>query len=202
MRRANGEHTEVCSPLGSCSRCIVGIGQGCVTCKNKRTIEFKDKFVVLPGSAETPILGIKSIKKMDLVGENMTLFRTEEAMARHQPPIATRDDEVIPPIRTREPNAPDKTSMTGDVNGDGGDEKGRGRPQKGETESDEGKAAGPHEKGTPGAMKSRRISEREDRRGGEEMIPRDVAKSHRRRFSGVKRKLRDLQQRSRYPEGI
>ena len=67
MKRAKGEYIEVCSPLGKCSRCAVGSARGCLTCKNKQ-VTFDEKFVVLPGSADTPILGIKSIREMDLVG--------------------------------------------------------------------------------------------------------------------------------------
>ena len=95
MRNANGEHIEVCSPLGKCSKCIVGIGRGCIFCKNKKIL-FKEKFVVLPGSDDTPIVGIQAMRDMDLVGENIHLFRTAESLAKDMPPIASRGDQVTP----------------------------------------------------------------------------------------------------------
>ena len=101
-RRSVGRHREICSPLGSCVRCTVGTGNVCLTCSNNKQVCFENDFVVLPNSSETPIVGMKAIREMDLVGENPLLFRTAEALARRTPAMATAGDKVTSRKRSLE----------------------------------------------------------------------------------------------------
>ena len=57
-------------------------------------IEAEKEFIILPKSREEPILGIKTIRDLDLVGKYPRLFRTEAAMARQSPPIVSAGDKV------------------------------------------------------------------------------------------------------------
>ena len=70
-----GKHVEVCSPLkGTCTQCMIGKGTLCLSC-NDNTELFEEEFFVLPESNDKPILGIRTMREMDLVGKYPLLFK-------------------------------------------------------------------------------------------------------------------------------
>ena len=189
-----GRTIRVCSPLkGTCSNCNVGKMSFCVTCKNNKE-QFEQDFVVLPGSAEKPILGIQAMRDMDLVGKNPELFRTAEALAQQPPPIASAGDKVTtfkpgsdkserenPPSKKRKSR---KKLRQKNKRGDGGKVSNPLRDKK----------AGPQGKlGTLDAMKSRRILKVGKRRVDGRSTP-ITAKARKGKTSRGKRKLRELSQ--------
>ena len=94
MKTITGRTVEVCSPIkGTCERCMIGKSKFCLTCNDKEETFEKD-FIVLPGSADRPILGMQAIRDMDLVGKYPLLFRTAEALAQQPPPVASAGDKV------------------------------------------------------------------------------------------------------------
>ena len=201
MKTGSGRTVEVCSPIkGTCERCVIGKGKFCLSCNDKEETFEKD-FIVLPGSADRPILGIQAMRDMDLVGKYPLLFRTVEALAQQPPPIASAGDKVTtqkpgsgshknvtnktegkksPPTRARQNNNLPKGEQTLD----------------GEIISDplRDNVAGPQGKlGIPDAMKSRRILKVGKRRVDGRSTPITTG-THGRRFGGGKRKLRELNQ--------
>ena len=159
---------QVCSPLNKCTQCAVGVGNVCVQCSNKR-VSFESDFVILPSSKETPIIGMKSIREHDLVGENPLLFRTAEALARQTPPRAAAGDKVTP--------------------------QGGSTDDSQEQLNDDQTAAGPHQQGgIPATLKSRRILKIRGRRVDGRSVPLEKAQPPRKRSRCVKRKLRELHQ--------
>ena len=201
MKTGSGRTVEVCSPIkGTCERCMIGKSKFCLSCHDKEETFEKD-FIVLPGSADRPILGIQAMRDMDLVGKYPLLFRTVEALAQQPPPIASAGDKVTtqkpgsgshknvtnktegkksPPTRARQNNNLPKGEQTLD----------------GEIISDplRDNVAGPQGKlGIPDAMKSRRILKVGKRRVDGRSTPITTG-THGRRFGGGKRKLRELNQ--------
>ena len=167
MRTSIGQKIQVCSPLNKCTLCTVGVGNVCVQCSNKR-VSFKSDFVVLPSSKETPIIGMRSIRENDLVGENPLLVRTAEALARQTPPRAAAGDRVTP-----------RSGYTEDAQGQSTEDR---------------VAAGPHQEwGILAALKSRRVLKVGGRRVDGRSSPPENAKPPGKRSRCVKRKLRELQ---------
>ena len=168
----------MCTPLGICTNCNVGsckfrLSEINEKNKEKDEKEFEKEFVILPKSAENPILGIRTIRDCDLVGEYPGLFRTEAAMANQPPPITSAGDEVtsrkkpVGGTRKRKKSLP-KPSAWNNVKG----------PQ--------GVIMGVRE-----AMESRRILKIGGRRIGGKWIPADAGL--RGKKIGVrKRKVREL----------
>ena len=172
---SDGRRIDVCSPVnGTCAKCIVGRGRFCLSCNDNNNKEtFENEFVVLPGSKDKPILGIKSMRDMDLVGKYPLLFRTADALARESPPVAVTGDRVAP-----------RTSDSSDLPPTKGDES---------PESDT-EVSGPHlEGGIRAVTKSRRVLRVGKRRIDGRSVPNEAG-THGRRFGGEARKLRELQQ--------
>ena len=172
---------KLCSPIkGSCTHCVVGTSDFCIDCNNNKET-FNKEFLVLPGSSERPIIGIKDMRGLDLVGKYPHLFRTEEAMAKQSPPIASSGDSVTT----------QKKSGSGK----------RKRKKSDSTASPWNNVKGPFkdgidvDTGVREAMKSRRILKVGGRRVDGKWIPADAGLRGRKKIGVRKRKLRELIQR-------
>ena len=167
---------EVCSPLkGHCTKCAIGTFKFCLDCDNVNRIEAEKEFIILPKSREEPILGIKTIRDLDLVGKYPRLFRTEAAMARQSPPIVSAGDKVTTQKKPGEGKNKRKKNAHPES------------PWKNVKDSQ-----GFH-MGVPEAMKSRRILRVGGRRVDGKWHPADRAGLHGKKKLGVrKRKFREL----------
>ena len=191
-RNGGGGQITVCSPLkGTCQECAIGKIDFCVECdKNNKNLVTKD-FVILPGSKDKPILGIKTMRDMDLVGIYPELFRTAEAMAKRPSPIPSGSDRITRPRKTGSENVTNGSegetspSKEGTANNNLPNE--RGMDTRQEVASSQGKLR------TPDDMKTRRVLKVGTRRADERSIP-PKDETHGRRFGGGKRKLRELRQ--------
>ena len=177
---SKGEKIDVCSPVnGTCASCTIGSATFCLTCNDKKEI-YEKEFVVLPKSKDKPILGIQSMRDMDLVGKYPLLFRTPAALARETAPISDTGDRIAP--RTE---GVDRSEMTGRTTSREAEEV----PDPSE------KVAGPHDRwGTRADMKSRRVLKVGKRRIDGRSVPNEIAGAHGRKVGGKKRKLREIRQ--------
>ena len=92
----------MCTPLGICTNCNVGSCKFCLSERNDsntktnsvKEVQYEREFVVLPKSKEKPILGIQTIRDLDLAGQHPLLFRTADALAKQPAPIVSAGDVV------------------------------------------------------------------------------------------------------------
>ena len=201
MKDVTRRTVEVCSPIkGACEKCMIGKSKFCLKC-NDNEETFEQEFVVLPGSADRPILGIQAMRDMDLVGKYPLLFRTAEALAQQPPPIASAGDKVT----TQKPGSDSRKSVSNKTEGKTSPSKKvkfSSNLPKGEEQLEReifsdplrDNVAGLQGKlGIPEAMKSRRILKVGKRRVDGRSTP-ITAGTHGKRFGGGKRKLRELNQ--------
>ena len=156
LKRPTGRQMRLCSPLGKCQECTVGNGEGCFECKLKK-IPFTEEFVVLPDSNENPIVGIDTMRKLDLVEENISLFRTAEALARPTPPMTSAGDGVTPAGGDDSARSTDLevTEQSGSTRS--GREVANLHVDAADGQEPRTDAAGPSRGGIPEVMKSRRV---------------------------------------------
>ena len=99
----------MCTPLGICTNCNVGSCKFCLSERNDsntktnsvKEVQYEREFVVLPKSKEKPILGIQTIRDLDLAGQHPLLFRTADALAKQPAPIVSAGDVVTSQKKTR-----------------------------------------------------------------------------------------------------